>query len=153
MSDRDAALMDVAFRLDVTIEYGRLRHQRDGAWLPERRLIRLRPKMHARQHRSVLAHELAHAELGDVPTPFGPRHLMQERRADAWAALTLIDLDDYRAAETACEGHAGHMAVELGVMRSIVDAYRTLLLRTEGHTYVAPRMGAGQWIARTDVAW
>lgn len=152
MSHRDAQLLDLAAALGVEIEYGRLRHPRDGAWLPDRRMIRLRPRMHARHHRSVLAHELAHAELGDLPSPFGPVHNRQERRANEWAALRLIDLDDYRAAEVACDGHAGAMAVELGVMHFIVAAYRALLLRVEDHTYLVPRMGAGQWDAKVDVS-
>lgn len=101
----------------------------------------------------MLAHELGHAEHGDLPTPFGPVHSRQEPRADIWAALTLIDLDDYRAAEDACEGHAGAMALELGVMRSTVETYREVLLRAREHGYVAPRMGAGQWNARVDIGW
>lgn len=151
MTHRDAVLRGIAQEQQVTIEYARTHNEHDGVWLPRKRIIRLRPNMHARLHRSVLAHELAHAVYGDIPSPFGPVHMRQEHRAEAWAAAQLIDLSSYRQAETVCEGHAGAMAVELGVMRSIVSAYQSLLERVGETVYVDPHMGAGQWSARVDV--
>lgn len=55
---------------------------------------------------SVLAHELAHAVFGDVPSKFGPVNAKQERRAEEWAALRLIDRTEYRCLEMAHEGRA-----------------------------------------------
>ena len=96
----------------------------------------------------VLAHELAHAAFADVPSRFGPVNLKQERRAEEWAALRLIKLDDYRHAEAIHNGHAGAMAIELGVMRTIVEAYRGLLSRLGDAIYLRPGLGAGQWEER-----
>ena len=79
-------------------------------------------------------------------------HAKQERRADEWAALRLINLEDYRHAETMHDGHAGAMALELGVMRSIVEAYQRVLLRVGDVVYQRPKMGAGQWEHREDLA-
>lgn len=149
MTPTDAYLLDVAAQLGVRIIYtDDLPDDRDGDYHEESKTIRLRAGMHARHHRSVLAHELAHAVFGDVPSQFGPVNLKQEARAEAWAALRLIDLDDYRAAEASCRGHAGAMAIELGVMRSIVVAYQRLLARIGDTTYLHPRMGTGQWKVR-----
>lgn len=107
--------------------------------------------MHARLHRSVLAHELAHAAFDDVPTRFGPVHSRQERRAEEWAALRLITVADYRHAEELHAGHVGAIAIELGVMMTIVHAFRSLLERHGDSVYVGGRIGAGQWTRRVQV--
>ncbi|MDQ1206172.1 ImmA/IrrE family metallo-endopeptidase [Microbacterium sp. SORGH_AS_0862] len=118
---------------------------RDGEYLHRRRIIRLRAGMARRLHRSVLAHECAHAVFADEPTMFGPRNALQERRADEWAALRLIDIDDYKLAERMHDGHAEAIAVDLDVTVDIVDAFRRILQRFGDTVYVRPRMGAGQW--------
>lgn len=145
MPNRDQLLLDYAFDLGVTIEYAPLRQDRDGQYTHARKTIRLREGMHARQHRSVLAHEIAHAIFGDTPSKHGPVNAKQEARADMWAARFLIDTEAYAAAEAHCEGHAGAMALELGVMRSVVDVYRARLLRLDDTVYLDPKMGPGQW--------
>lgn len=147
----DDYLHDLAEQAGVSIEYAQLRG-RDGEYLHARRLIRLRPGMAARLHRSVLAHELGHAAYADVPSQFGPVNAKQERRADEWAALRLITIDDYRHVETVHSGHPGAMALDLGVMRSIVEAFQRVLLRLGDTVYQCPRMGAGQWDHREDLA-
>lgn len=152
MTPIDLYLTDLAEQAGVTIEYARLREDRDGEYHHDRKLIRLRHGMSARLHRSVLAHELAHAAFGDVPSQFGPVHAKQERRAEEWAGLRLIDHDDYRHLEAIHYGHAGAMAVDLGVMRSIVEAYQRVLQRIDDTVYVQPKMGAGQWLRREEVA-
>lgn len=152
MTPIDEHLNHLACTIGVRIEYGRLPSDRDGEYLHARRLIRLRRGMHARHHRSVLAHELGHAAFGDTPSQFGPVHAKQERRAEEWAALRLINIDDYRHAEAVHDAHAGAMAVELGVMTSIVLAFRGLLTRLGEATYVDAKMGAGQFAHRTEVA-
>lgn len=153
MTPVDASLLDIAVQLGVTITYtDDLPDDRDGDYDKEGEVIRLRPGMHARHHRTVLAHELGHAVFQDVPSKFGPVNAKQEARAEAWASLRLISLDDYRIAEQVCQGHAGAMAVELGVMRSTVLAFRSLLARVGDTTYFRSGMGAGQWAHKEDAA-
>lgn len=149
MTPTDAYLHDIVVMLGVRVEtIDDMPDDRDGDYCHETRTIRLRNGLHARHHRSVLAHELGHAVFGDTPSQFGPVNAKQERRAEEWAALRLISLDDYRAAEHTCDGHEGSMAIELGVMRSTVVAFRKVLARVGDTVYMAPRMGAGQWVAR-----
>lgn len=152
MTPADRYLIDLADQAGLTIEYTRLSDGRDGEYVHARKLIRLRPGMSARLHRSVLAHELAHAAFDDTPSQFGPVHAKQERRAEEWAALRLINLDEYRHLEDIHHGHAGAIAVDLGVMRSIVLAYQGMLERIGDTTYVRPQMGAGRYELRVDVA-
>lgn len=148
----DQQLLDYAEMIGVRIEYVDLPEDRDGEYHHGQHLIQLRRGMSARHHRSVLAHELGHAAFADQPTRFGPVHAKQERRAEEWAALRLIDLNDYRHLEAVHTGHAGAIAVDLGVMRSIVEAYQRVLLRIGDTVYVKPKMGAGMWQHREDVA-
>lgn len=153
MTPTDAYLQDIVTMLGVRVDIvAGLPADRDGDYCHETRVIRIRDGMHARHHRSVLAHELGHAVFGDVPSKFGPVNAKQERRAEEWAALRLITLDDYRAAEAHCGGHPGAMALELGVMRSIVVAFSKILARLGDTVYVHPRHGAGQWSHKLDVA-
>jgi hypothetical protein len=44
------------------------------------------------------------------------------------------------------------MALELGIMRSTLEAFQALLLRLGDTVYVRPRMGAGNWAHREEVA-
>jgi hypothetical protein len=148
----DEYLEDLARQAGVRIEYSHLRHGRDGEYHHELKLIRLRPGMNARLHRCVLAHELAHAAFGHTPSRFGPVHAKQERMAEEWAALRLISPGDYRHVEEIHAGHPGAMALELGVMKSILVAFQGLLTRLGDTVYVAPKMGAGNWLHREDVA-
>ena len=83
---------------------------------------------------------------------FGPVNRKQERRADEWAALRLVDHESYTRGESIHHGHAGAIAHELGVVRSIIDAYQRILLRVGDTVYVKPREGAGQWLHRERVA-
>lgn len=152
MTPTDRYLVDLAEQAGVAIEYARLANGRDGEYIHRRKLIRLRTGMSARLHRSVLAHELAHAAFADVPSRFGPVHAKQERRAEEWAALRLIDLDDYRHFEQIHQGHAGAIALDLGVMRSIVHAYQAMLARIGDTVYLDPRMGAGQYFQSEQIA-
>lgn len=152
MTPIDAYLQELADQAGITITYVPLAPGRDGEYLHSKRLIRLRPGMAARLHRSVLAHELGHAAYADVPSHFGPVNAKQERRADEWAALRLITLEDYRHVEAIHEGHAGAMALDLGVMRSIVEAFQRVLLRVGDVVYQCPKLGTGQWTRREDLA-
>jgi len=90
----------------------------------------------------VLAHELAHAQLGHTCTTG-----IVERRADQLAAAILINFDDYRRAEAICE-NLEDLADELGVTSDVVTDYQTLVLQRIGtSTYARPRMGRRQWSA------
>lgn len=137
--------------LDVAIEYTRLPDDRDGEYDHDARVIRLNRQLATRLHRSTLAHECCHAVFGDVPSRFGPVNAKQERRADEWAAIQLIELDDYIQKETHHDGHVEAMAVSLNVTVDLIEAYRRLLLRTDRATYVAPRMGTAQFAHKIEV--
>ncbi len=152
MTPADAILASLAEALGVTISYGRLTEDRDGEYHHAKRLIRLRPGMHRRLHRSVLAHELGHAAFGDTPSPSAVVDAKQERRAEEWAALQLIDADEYRQSDLLHRGHAGAIALELGVMTSTVRAFQGMLARHGDAVYVAPRLGQGQWARRLEAA-
>ncbi|WP_336632619.1 MULTISPECIES: ImmA/IrrE family metallo-endopeptidase [unclassified Microbacterium] len=146
MTPADLYLTDLAVMMGVTVEYTHdLPADRDGDYNHPRRHIRIREGLHARHTRSVLAHELGHASFGHVRSRFGPVNAKQERAAEEWAALRLISIDDYRAAEESHRGHLGAIAIELGVMRSTVAAFHGLLTRLGDATYLAPRMGERQW--------
>lgn len=142
---------DMADSLNVTIEWAPLRH-RDGEYRDDLRRIRLRDGMTERLTRFTLAHELAHATFGDVPSMFGPENARQERRADEWAALRLIDLDTYREAEALRDGHVPAIAHDLGVVTRCVEAYQRMLARIGDTVYLDPHMGAGQWAGKLEAA-
>lgn len=146
-----AVLLDMAEAMGVTVEYAPLQ-QRDGEYRHDLNRIRLREGMTVRMERSILAHELAHAVFEDSPSAHGPVNAKQERRADEWAALRLINVDAYRAAEQRWNGHIGAMAYDLCVISRIVEAYQSLLLRLGDTTYLDPRIGAGQWAHRQHVS-
>lgn len=148
----DAKLDTVWGKFGVSVELRRLPKSTDGEYVHRKKPIRIQRGLLTRPYRSTPAHECAHAMFADQPTRFGPVHLRQERRADRWAAHTLIGLDSYREAERRHDGNVEAIAVMLDVTVDLVDAYRALLLRTDRRTYVAPKMGVGQWQARVDVA-
>lgn len=137
-------LEDMAGALGVTIEYVDLL-TRDGEYRHDLKRIRLRSGMTMRKEICALAHELAHAVWGDVPSKFGPVNAKQERRADEWAALLLIAPERYRTAEEQWDGHLGAMAYDLGVTTKIVTAFQRVLARIGDTVYVDSRMGTGQW--------
>ncbi|MFZ4841172.1 ImmA/IrrE family metallo-endopeptidase [Mycetocola saprophilus] len=105
----------------------RVRHQtlgkRYGLWVPRIGMILLRPGMAARHERSVLAHEIAHAEYGHTT---GSRK--EERLADVLAARRLIApaaiADAMRWTQELPE-----LAIELGVTEHIVKTYLDEIFR------------------------
>lgn len=137
-------LFDFADMLDIRVEYTHLRN-RDGEYRDDLKRIRLREGMTERLTRFVLAHELGHAAFGDVPSMFGSEDARQERRADEWAALRLIELEEYREAEQLREGHLPSIAKDLGVVTRCIQAYQRLLSRIGDEVYLEPRMGLAQW--------
>ncbi|RLP70900.1 ImmA/IrrE family metallo-endopeptidase [Mycetocola reblochoni] len=145
-------LFELASVLNVTIEYSDLSDLgRDGDYNMQTNTIRLRDGMSHRLHRSVLAHELAHAKFGDTVSQFGPVNAKQEKRADEWAAARLIHPNDYRVAEYIHDGNVALVAQALDVVPSIVHAYQRTLLRCGDTLYEQARMGAGQWSRKMQV--
>lgn len=100
-----------------------------GGFDPASRTIRIDPGMSARTTRSVLAHELAHAVLGHLPTTVPAVRRQQERRADEWAACRLITPRAYAQAEDARGPHLASLAFELDVTIELVLAYQRCLQR------------------------
>lgn len=145
-------LYDFADALNVEIVYCHLPRDRDGDYSAKSNTIRLQQGMTYRLHRHTLAHELAHAVFGDVPTLFGPVNAKQERRADEWAALRLIDPAGYRAAEDIHGSHPPALAQELNVVTRTIETYQRILARIGDTVYLRPRMGAGQWALKEQVA-
>ncbi|SDQ87689.1 ImmA/IrrE family metallo-endopeptidase [Microbacterium sp. cf332] len=125
----DDELLSTLDLLGVRLIFADLPPDRDGEYRHDVRLVRLRPGMARRLHRSVLAHECAHAVHGDVPLS-DPHHAeRQESRADEWAAQMLIPVDDYARAEALHAGHVEAMAVELDVTVDLVQAFQRILRR------------------------
>lgn len=123
-----------------------------GGYHDGHKRIRINPGQSWRVARSFLAHEIGHAVFRDTPSPYGPVRMKQERRAWEWAARYLVTPDGFAEAERARHGHKPAMAYDLGVSVEIIDAFERLLQRIGDVTYVAPRMGAGQWTHRIEVA-
>lgn len=140
-------LFDFAAALGVTIEYAPL-IGRDGEYRDDQKRIRLRENMTDRLTRWTLAHELGHAIHGHRPTIFGTVDAKQERQADEWAALQLIDIDTYREVERLREGHAPSMAHDLGIVTEGVHAFQRMLERLGDDVYLKPCHGAGQYADR-----
>lgn len=138
--------------LGIEIEYCNVPHDRDADTDVEGKHMRVQWDLRPRTHRCTIVHELAHVIFGDVPSMFGPVNAKQERRADEWAAKFLIDLDEFRRAEELCLGRTESMAVALFVTTDLIEAFRRLLLRVDTTVYVAPKMGAGQYTHRIEIA-
>ncbi|MCT1477703.1 ImmA/IrrE family metallo-endopeptidase [Microbacterium sp. p3-SID336] len=103
-----------------------------GGFDPVAGTIRLAPGMSRRTARSVLAHELGHAQLGHHPTALASARARQERRADEWAARRLITPAAYAEAEAARGTHLASLAFELDVTIELVAAFQRLLRQDPG---------------------
>lgn len=95
------------------------------------RRITLDPRMPRRQSRCVLAHELVHAEHGDMASTCARHGQWQERRADHKAARRLIHIDDLGDAMIVNDNHLGSMAVDLRVSDAMLRIRRDILTKTE----------------------
>ncbi|WP_215812412.1 ImmA/IrrE family metallo-endopeptidase [Pimelobacter sp. 30-1] len=93
--------------------------------------ITLDPRMPRRQSRSVLAHELAHADARDVLSTCEQANRRQERRADHKAARRLIHIDDLADVMVSCDNHLSAMAVELHVSDALLRIRREMLSAAE----------------------
>ena len=87
-------------------------------WVPDRNLILIRPKMRSFVERSVLAHEIVHAEYGD-PAGHSAKH---ETRANRIAARRLINPREW-AELTRLYTDGDKICQDLGVTRELFEAY------------------------------
>jgi Zn-dependent peptidase ImmA (M78 family) len=110
--------------LGLTVIEERLPSKVRGEYRHGDRLILLARGMSHRQERSTLAHEIQHAIAGDLPTQFGPRHYLQERKARRAASFMLVDPAEYAEAEMLREGHLGSIAFDLVVTRRVILDWR-----------------------------
>ena len=140
-------LFDYADSLGLSVEYAPLR-ARNGEYRDDLMRIRLHDDMTPRLTVWTLAHEIAHHIYRDVPSMFDAENARQERRADEWAALHLVDPKRYREAEALHEGHVPSIAHDLGVANRCIEVFRGCLERLDQDVYVAPQMGLGQYSAR-----
>lgn len=152
MQAKLVALYEMLDALGVRVEFDELHEDLDGQYDHDARVVRIQHDLLFRRYVSTLAHETCHAVFGDVKSKFGPVNAKQERRADEWAALRLVDLADYRREEDRHDGHIEAMAISLNVTTDLIESFRRVLLRVGQDVYVAPRMGAGQWVHRVEVA-
>lgn len=93
-------LLDHAAAQGIRVTWDTPRRGAIGAYDVRHHRIAVAPGMTAAMTRSVLAHELAHAERRDSPAGLPPHQVAaMERRADEAAARRLITPGEYAAAE------------------------------------------------------
>jgi Zn-dependent peptidase ImmA (M78 family) len=99
-----------------------LRDDLNAIYLHRHSVIFIQEDLDPYTARAALAHELGHAHHKDEHSVEG----RAERRADEWAARTLITPDDYREAEQLYGHRPGAIAWALGVTPHIVRVWRTM---------------------------
>jgi len=92
-----------------------------GRYIPDLHTILIRPRMRAALERSVLAHEVVHAERRESQTGVALLDLRMERNADTTASLRLIE-EDRLIDLMQWSPDAGRWAIELGVTADILEA-------------------------------
>jgi len=101
-----------------------------GRYVPQLGAILIKPRMRAALERSVIAHELVHAERHESATGVPLLDLRMERNADRVASLRLIDEDELLDLMR-WTTDPGRWAVELSVTADILEARVSQLRRTE----------------------
>jgi Zn-dependent peptidase ImmA (M78 family) len=104
-----------------------------GEYVHADRLIRLNSRLRRHQARSVLCHELRHAEVGDHLTACERVNLRQEQRADREAARLLVDVRDLGEAIAEHGEHHGALAHALRVSVHVVRTRLAHLHPSELH--------------------
>lgn len=117
-----------AVELHLLAEHMGVRLQRHSGGCPgwydhRRRIISTRRGQSIGQYKSVLAHELGHAQYGDTPTGNGHFDQRQERRADEYATRLLINTRDFRAAAIWHNGCLPAIADELEVTHHLLATW------------------------------
>lgn len=123
---------------DLRLEWAVLASGVLGEYRHRERMIVLDPRMPRRQSRSVLCHELRHAEGGDVTTSCHRANGRQEQRADQTAARLLVGLGPLLDAATIHGQHLSAMAVELNVSDHLLRVRLATLSPDELH-YLSAR--------------
>lgn len=137
-------LLRHAAQLGVSVHTAHLPRPYRGYYDIERSVVVYDLGLTRNEGRSVLAHELGHAYYGHACED-DPK---LEAQADAYAAMLLIDPDEYAELEQYSD-HDHDLAEGLGVTEEIVAAFRRdCMTRLRGVTYVRPRHGIGQWAYR-----
>lgn len=122
--------------LGIPVEYrDDLAH--DGLWLPDRGVIYLLPGMKAIQERCILAHEIAHAELGHRDSC-----RRNEVAADKRAAMALIDHDEL-VSYLRWTSDLPFVCLELQVTMKVLRMY----LNVTGLARRGYPAGRGTWLA------
>ena len=137
-----------------------IRHRLDGhnaIWVPERPMVIVDRGLRADLLRPTLAHECDHVAHNDA----GGHHPRNEARANLHSALRLIDPAQWDAL-TPIHSDYDYICLELGITRRQFRAYLEHRRRADarrqrreriGNTlYLDPKMGAGQWTKRLEVA-
>lgn len=101
-----------------------------GRYVPQLGAILIKPRMRAALERSVIAHELVHAERHESATGVPLLDLRMERNADRVASLRLIDEDELLDLMR-WSTDPGRWAVELSVTADLLEARVSQLTRTE----------------------
>ena len=123
-------LYEHAERIGVLVEAVPM-HGRNGLYDDDQRTIFLRSSLTAVEERSVLAHEVSHAEHRD-------RGIAQtfEDRADQDAARRLITVDEYAAAEAEVGPDPAALAERLEVCRWVIESWQAAASVGRGWTQV-----------------
>lgn len=123
---------ELAARRDIELHWREM-HDRVGQYQHDLRRITLDPRMPRRQIRSVLCHELQHAEAGDEHTVCERANLRQEQHADRRAAFKMIDVRDLARAMVLHDCHHSAVAVELHVSDRLLGVRLDHLHPSERH--------------------
>ena len=101
-----------------------------GRYVTQLGAILIKPRMRAALERSVIAHELVHAERHECQTGVPLLDLRMERNADRVASLRLIDEDELLDLMR-WSTDPGRWAIELGVTADLLEARVAQLSRRE----------------------
>ena len=123
---RLALLLDYAHLQGITVHRANLPGRERGRYDHEAHRILIQEGMSPAQEVSVLAHELVHAQRGDL----GPQSPEREAAVQEMAATLVISTTDYARAEAICGPDAWALARELDVTPDLVQAWQARAHRT-----------------------
>lgn len=111
-----------------------------AAWVPDADIIIIDRRLTRTEGRSTLAHEIAHIDLGHLPTDLGHFGARQEKEAAALAARRLIPIT--RLAEALLWCRDDHeLAEELNVDQQVLMDRRAILTPSES-AYIETRLAS-----------
>lgn len=129
----------------------------NAIWSPERRMIVLGRNLAPELVRPTLTHECDHVLHDDC----GGHHVRNEARANLHSAIRLINPVEWKKL-TRAHSDYDRICLELGITRRQFRAYHENELRTAAKRarlerygnalYLEPKMGAGQWAMKLEVA-